>query len=94
MENLRAVREGKIRASGQATFEASGEGTPGAPVINGRLRLRNLAVNRQPIGDMNVDAVTHGSEMTLTARSNFKDCRGEARRADPSARADADAHER
>ena len=72
IENLRAVREGKIHATGQATFEASGEGTPGAPVINGRLRLRNLAVNRQPIGDMNVDAVTHGSEMTLTARSNFK----------------------
>jgi translocation and assembly module TamB len=72
IENLRAVREGKIHASGQATFEASGEGTPGAPVINGRLRLRNLAVNRQTIGDMNVDAVTRGSEMTLTARSNFK----------------------
>jgi translocation and assembly module TamB len=72
IENLRAVREGKIRATGQATFEASGEGTPGAPVINGRLRLRNLAVNRQRIGDMNVDAVTHGEEMTLTARSNFK----------------------
>ncbi len=92
IENLRAVREGKIRATGQATFEASGEGTPAAPVINGRLRLRNLAVNRQAIGDMNVDAVTHGSEMTLTARSNFKAGRGEAGRADSSARADADAH--
>lgn len=72
IENLRAVREGKIRVTGQAAFEASGSGTPGAPVINGRLRLHNLAVNRQTIGDMNVDAVTHGSEMTLTARSNFK----------------------
>jgi translocation and assembly module TamB len=72
IENLRAVREGRIHASGQAAFEASGSGTPGAPVINGRLRLRNLAVNRQLLGDMNVDAVTHGAEMTLTARSNFK----------------------
>jgi translocation and assembly module TamB len=72
IENLRAVREGKIHATGQAAFEANGSGTPGAPVINGRLRLRNLAVNRQIIGDMNVDAVTHGAEMTLTARSNFK----------------------
>lgn len=72
IENLRAVREGKVHASGQATFEASGSGTPSAPVINGHLHLRNLAVNRQPIGDLNVDAVTHGAEMLLTARSNFK----------------------
>ena len=72
IENLRAVREGKIRATGKATFEASGSGTPGAPVINGQLRLRNLAFSRQLLGDMNIDAVTHGAEMTLTARSNFK----------------------
>ncbi len=72
LENLRVVREGKVRVSGQATFDVSGSGTPDAPVINGRLRLRNLAVNRQAIGDMNVDAVTHGAEMTVTARSNFK----------------------
>ncbi len=72
IENLQAVREGKVHLSGQATFEATGMGTPRAPVINGRLRLRNLAVNRQALGDMNVDAVTHGSEMTLTARSNSK----------------------
>jgi translocation and assembly module TamB len=72
LENLRAVREGKVRLTGQATFEASGSGTPGAPVVNGRLRLRNLAVNQHFIGDMNVDAVTHGAEMLLTARSNFK----------------------
>ncbi len=72
IENLRTVREGKIGVTGQATFEASGSGTPNAPVVNGRLRLRNLAVNHQHIGDLNVDAVTHGSEMTLTARSSFK----------------------
>jgi translocation and assembly module TamB len=72
IENLRVVREGKIKASGQAVFEANGGGTLGAPRINGRLRLRNLAVNRQPLGDMDVDAVTHGAEMTLTAHSNSK----------------------
>jgi len=72
IENLRAFREGKVRLTGQAAFEASGSGTPGAPVINGRLRLRNLAVNRHAIGDADVNAVTHGAEMLLTARSNFK----------------------
>jgi translocation and assembly module TamB len=72
IENLHAVRDRKLGITGMATFEANGLGTPSAPVINGHLRLRNLALNRQTIGDMNVDAVTHGSEMTLTARSNFK----------------------
>jgi translocation and assembly module TamB len=73
IESLQVVRESKIRATGQATFEATGSGTPSAPVINGRLRLRKVAVNGQPLGDMNLDAVTRGAEMTVTARSNFKD---------------------
>ncbi len=72
IENLRAVREGKVKVSGQATFAAVGDGTLGAPLINGRLRLRNLAVNGQALGDMDVDAVTHGAQMQVTARSNFK----------------------
>ena len=72
IENLRVVREGKIKVSGRATFAAIGDGTLGAPRINGRLRLRNLAVNGQALGDMDVDAVTHGAQMQLTARSNFK----------------------
>jgi translocation and assembly module TamB len=72
LENLLALRRGKLDATGRAAFEANGSGTMSAPVINGQVRLRNLALNRQPIGDMDVDAVTHGSEMTLTARSHFK----------------------
>jgi translocation and assembly module TamB len=72
IENLRAVRDSVIRLTGQAAFEANGSGTPSAPVVNGRLRLRNLALDRQSIGDLNVDAVTRGAEMVVTARSNFK----------------------
>jgi translocation and assembly module TamB len=71
IENLQAVRESPLHPSGQATFEASGSGTPGAPVINGRLQVRNLAINRHLLGDIYVDAVTHGADMKLTARSNF-----------------------
>ncbi|PSH04011.1 MAG: hypothetical protein CXZ00_09370 [Acidobacteria bacterium] len=72
IENLRAVRQRNLHVTGQASFEASGSGTPGAPVINGRINLRNVAVNRRPIGDLNVDAVTRGSELMLTARSRFQ----------------------
>jgi len=72
LENLLAVREGQVPVTGRAVFDASGEGTPDAPVINGHLRVRGLAFKRQVVGDLNVDAVTHGTEMMVTARSNFK----------------------
>jgi translocation and assembly module TamB len=71
LESLRALSGSRLRVSGQAAFEASGQGTPAAPVINGRLRLRNLAIGGRAIGGLDVEAVTHGAEMTLTAHSNF-----------------------
>ena len=58
--------------SGVAAFDVHGEGTHAAPVINGRLNLRNLVYRGQAMGDMDVEAVTHGAAMKLTARSNFK----------------------
>ncbi|MDR3764588.1 MAG: translocation/assembly module TamB domain-containing protein [Acidobacteriota bacterium] len=72
LENLHAMQHPRMRVSGQATFEASGSGTPDAPVINGRILVRNLALNRVPLGAMNIVAVTHGAQMTLTARSEFR----------------------
>jgi translocation and assembly module TamB len=73
LERLRALsQKGMLRVNGQAAFEAIGEGTASAPVINGHLSLLNLAVNRQAIGNVNVQAETHGEDMKLTARSDFK----------------------
>ena len=77
LENLRSLAGSSVAIGGQADFEVNGQGTPDAPVVNGRVRLRNLAVGGHPLGGMDVEAVTHGSEMTLTARSSFRT--GEAR---------------
>jgi translocation and assembly module TamB len=71
LEDLRALASRNIALSGQAAFEASGEGTPSAPVINGRLRLRNLSLRGRQLGSVDVDAVTHGAEMTLSARPSL-----------------------
>ncbi len=73
LEKIRALAERKFALSGTAAFEARGEGTPAAPVINGKLNLRNLVYRGQPMGDMELDAVTHGPAMKVTARSNFRD---------------------
>ena len=73
LDKIRALAERKIALTGTAEFVARGEGTPSAPVINGRLNLRNLVYRGQPMGNMDVDAVTHGPAMKVTARSNFRD---------------------
>ena len=70
LQSLRALTSLPVRLSGEAAFDVSGAGTPAAPVINGRLRLRNLAIGGQAIGNVDVVGVTHGAELTLTARSN------------------------
>jgi translocation and assembly module TamB len=72
LEKLRPVREGTVHAAGVAAFEVKGSGTPSAPVLNGKLHLRNLSLNQQMLGEMSIEAATQGTEMTLTARSNFR----------------------
>jgi translocation and assembly module TamB len=73
LEKIQALAERKVALSGTAAFEARGEGTPSAPVINGKLNLRSLVYRGQSLGSLDIDAVTHGPAMKVTARSNFRD---------------------
>ncbi len=72
LASLHALIGLPVRLGGEAAFDVSGAGTTAAPVINGRLRLRNLAVGGQSIGNADVVGVTHGEELALTARSSSK----------------------
>ncbi len=72
LDQLHALQGGRLQLAGQAAFDATGSGTPSAPVVNGRLRLHNLALNGHPLGDLNVEAVTHGSEMVVAVRSDTR----------------------
>ncbi len=62
LASLHALIGLPVRLGGEAAFDVSGEGTTAAPVINGRLRLRNLAVGGRAIGNADVVGVTHGEE--------------------------------
>jgi translocation and assembly module TamB len=66
------VQAGKIKVAGKLDFTASGDGTPDAPIVNAKIRLRDLSFDNERAGDFNFDAVTHGSEMQLIGRSNFQ----------------------
>ncbi|HWR34666.1 MAG TPA: translocation/assembly module TamB domain-containing protein [Clostridia bacterium] len=62
----------KLQVDGLLNVDASGSGTLKEPVLNARLRMRNLVVNGEKLGDLNADAKTQGMEMLVSARSNFQ----------------------
>src|SRR5262249_134418 len=72
-ENFHNIMPARLTVQGQAGFHVTGSGTEDAPVINGRLDLRNIVLNREMVGSMSVTAETHGEEALLQGRSNFTD---------------------
>ena len=73
LERIRQLKSAWVHTSGRISFTASGSGTPQEPVVNAQLRLQDLVVNQQAFGGLDIDAKTHGTELRLTARSQFKD---------------------
>jgi translocation and assembly module TamB len=71
LPRVRQLQARWLHIQGALGFEAQGSGTAEAPVINAALRLRDLVVNGERIGDFNAVAVTHGADLTLSARSAF-----------------------
>ncbi len=70
-----ALQATKIKLAGKLDFTASGNGTREAPVVNTKIRLRDLSFDKERAGDFTFDAVTHGADMQLTGRSNFDNAR-------------------
>lgn len=60
-----------LQTAGVANFTVKGSGTTDEPVINAHLQIDNLVFNGDLLGNLKADAVTHGRQMTLTARSTF-----------------------
>jgi len=60
-----------LQTAGVANFTVKGSGTADEPVINAHLQIDNLVLNGDLLGDLKADAVTHGRQLTLTARSTF-----------------------
>ena len=66
------VQAGKIRVAGKLNFTARGDGTLDTPIVNANIRLRDLSFDNERAGDFSFDAVTHGADLQLIGRSNFK----------------------
>ena len=72
LAKLHTLQQKRIPVSGIAQFEASGSGTSKAPSINAKLRLRDLNLGAEQQGTIDLEAVSHGEEMTLKGVSQFQ----------------------
>lgn len=61
----------RLSVAGTAGFTARGSGTLDAPVIDASIHLAKVAVNGEPLGDLQIDAVTRGPDLHLTSRSQL-----------------------
>ncbi len=58
-------------AAGVADFMLRITGTPEQPSIEAHVHLKDLALDRERVGDFYADAVTHGRQLDLNAHSDF-----------------------
>ena len=61
----------RLQVAGVGKFTAKGAGTIEQPLINAHVQVSDLVLNGDRLGGVTADAVTHGSHLQLTARSNF-----------------------
>ncbi len=73
LEQFQFFHDKRINVQGKTSFEASGEGTPGSPVLNAKIQFRKIVLSGEPVGDLQLDATTRGEDLIIRGRSDFLD---------------------
>jgi translocation and assembly module TamB len=68
---IRQIRLDRLPVEGRADFTLRGDGTLDAPVLNAAVHVRDLMLDRELAGALDIEAATRGSELSLTVRSQF-----------------------
>ncbi len=71
LSSLPELQSPRFTTTGTANFTATGSGPWDTPDITAHLELVNLVLNGEIAGGLTAEAVTHGSQLQLTARSKF-----------------------
>ena len=69
---VRQIHTDRLSVEGRADFVLKASGTPDAPLINADIHLRELTLDQDLAGEMDLHAVTEGSALHLSGNSNFK----------------------
>jgi translocation and assembly module TamB len=71
LAQLQQLHSNHLSVEGRADFILKSSGTPEAPSINADLHVRNLALDNELEGDLDLHGVTQGGELHLTGASHF-----------------------
>jgi translocation and assembly module TamB len=69
---VRQIHSDRFSVEGRADFVLKASGTFGAPLINADVHLRELTLDQDLAGDMDLHAATDGGQLHLSGNSNFK----------------------
>jgi translocation and assembly module TamB len=65
------LQSSRFAMDGVADFTAKVTGTPQMPAVDMRVRVKDLALDKDRAGDFYLDAVTHGRSLDLKGHSDF-----------------------
>ena len=69
---IRQLQSRRFSTDGQADIQLKASGTPEAPSIDADIHVRNLALDQEVAGELDLHATTQGSELHLTGNSHFQ----------------------
>jgi translocation and assembly module TamB len=69
---IRQINSNRLPIEGRADFVLKGSGTAETPSVNADLHLRNLTLDGELAGDIDVQAVTQNRELRLTGNSRLQ----------------------
>jgi translocation and assembly module TamB len=72
LTRIPSLQTTRVPVEGRVDFTAQGSGTREAPAINANLLVRDLTLDRERAGNLNIDAGSEGQTIHLTARSEFE----------------------
>jgi translocation and assembly module TamB len=72
LAHLKEINPNRVSVAGRADFLLKASGTPGAPSINADVHVRNLTLDNELAGELDLQAVTQGSELRLTGNSHLQ----------------------
>jgi translocation and assembly module TamB len=72
LASLRKVQSSRLAVEGRANFVLKGSGTPDTPFINADVHVRNLTLDHELAGDVDLHALTQGGQLRVTGNSSFQ----------------------
>jgi translocation and assembly module TamB len=72
LAHVRQIHSDRLSVEGRADFVLKGSGTPDAPSINADVHVRNFTLDQELAGEIDLQAVTQGSQLHLTGNSHFQ----------------------